>query len=90
MIKACAIRVSGRVQGVYFRASTKDEADRLGVKGIVRNERDGSVYIEAEGEDEPLNKFLEWCKHGPPSARVEHCDIKTIEWKGYQSFDIKR
>lgn len=60
-MKHFKLNVSGTVQGVFFRASTKDAADRLGIKGFVRNEPDGSVYIEAEGEEEKLNQFMECC-----------------------------
>ena len=64
------IRVEGRVQGVYFRASTKSKAIALGIRGFVRNEFDGSVYIEAEGDEEAVNSFLKWCYKGPDSAIV--------------------
>lgn len=52
------VTVSGRVQGVYFRASTKEVADSLGISGFVKNQPDGSVYLEAEGESEILDSFL--------------------------------
>lgn len=63
--------VSGRVQGVSYRASTADTARRLGVCGWVRNLDDGSVELEAEGAAEPIAALLAWCAHGPPSAHVE-------------------
>ncbi len=72
-MKHVNIRVSGKVQGVFFRASTKEQADQLGVKGFARNEPNGDVYIEAEGEEDKLNLFLEWCARGPSKARVENC-----------------
>ena len=84
------IRVSGRVQGVFFRASTKNEADRLGISGIVRNEPDASVYIEAEGSDETINKFVAWCKQGPPQAKVSNFDMKEVQPKGFVGFQIVR
>lgn len=71
------IIVRGKVQGVFFRASAKEIADRLGIKGFVRNERDGSVYIEAEGDDDQLKKFITWCHQGPNRAEV--VEVKTIE-----------
>ena len=64
------IKVSGRVQGVFFRACTRDAAESFGVRGFVRNEPDGSVYIEAEAQDEALEKFVEWCWEGSPGSRV--------------------
>jgi acylphosphatase len=62
--------VRGRVQGVGFRAFAAREARRLGVNGWVRNEYDGSVSVEAEGDDQAVEAFLGWLRHGPPSARV--------------------
>jgi acylphosphatase len=89
-VKHFKLNVSGKVQGVFFRASTKDAADRLGIKGFVRNEPDGSVYIEAEGEEEKLNQFMEWCRVGPPRARVEKFEIIEGEAQGFTSFQVKR
>jgi acylphosphatase len=63
--------VTGRVQGVSYRAATASEARRLGVVGWVRNRVDGSVELEVEGPDERVAALLTWCEHGPPSARVE-------------------
>jgi len=62
--------ISGVVQGVAFRYYTRDEAARLGLKGFVRNLRDGSVEVVAEGPEEALDELATWCDHGPPSARV--------------------
>jgi acylphosphatase len=62
--------VTGRVQGVAYRASTADEARRLGVVGWVRNLGDGSVELEAEGTPERVAALLAWCERGPPMARV--------------------
>lgn len=84
------IRISGRVQGVFFRASTKEKADSLHLSGLVRNERDGSVYVEAEGEEEDLKEFIGWCHHGPPGARVEKCDVQEGELKNASRFVIDR
>lgn len=58
------------MQGVSYRASTAEEARRLGVVGWVRNRREGSVELEVEGEDGAVDELLAWCAHGPPSARV--------------------
>jgi acylphosphatase len=63
--------VSGRVQGVFFRSSTKDQAQRLGLTGFVRNCPDGRVEILAEGPSEAIEDLIEWCRVGPPGARVE-------------------
>lgn len=90
MIKHISILISGSVQGVFFRASAKQKADELGIKGFVRNQPDGSVYIEAEGDDERLKFFETWCKSGPPRANVEHTSIKEGHLKHFSDFTIKR
>jgi acylphosphatase len=85
-----SIRISGKVQGVYFRASTKATAEKFGIKGFVRNESDGSVYIVAEGEEESLKQFVAWCHHGPSHAEVSNVDLNEGPVQGHTSFDIKR
>lgn len=83
------IRITGKVQGVGFRQTTKYVADQSGVKGFVRNEADGSVYIEAEAEQWELESFLEWCAEGPDRARVEKCEPELLkELKDYKDFVI--
>jgi acylphosphatase len=89
-MKRMLIRVSGKVQGVFFRASTKDEADRLGIAGLVRNEPDGSVFIDAEGSPESLALFAEWCREGPPRAHVLTFVTEDAAPKGYVGFKIER
>lgn len=85
------IRVHGRVQGVYYRASCRDEAQRLGLTGWVRNEPDGSVSVLAEGDETALQSLLQWCKQGPPSARVDRVDETWDEPGGeYSTFDVRR
>ena len=86
MKKHLKIRVHGKVQGVYFRASAVDKAHMYLVAGFTRNEPDGTVYIEAEGEEENLNNFIEWCRIGPPRALVEKVLIEEGELKNYQNF----
>jgi acylphosphatase len=65
------IRVEGRVQGVGFRAFVRDQAQKLGIQGFVRNEPDGSVYIEASGQKADLQVFIDKCKKGPIWGAVE-------------------
>ena len=89
-MKHLNISIQGRVQGVFFRASTRDVADSLNLKGFVENCADGSVYIEAEGEPERLAEFLEWCHKGPVRSVVTAVDHKEGEWKGFRDFTIKR
>jgi len=89
-IKHLDIVVSGKVQGVYFRLSTKAVADQLGVKGVVCNKPDGTVYIEAEGDAFALETFLEWCREGPDRAVVENVTYDTGEVKNYRNFEVVR
>ena len=65
------IKVSGRVQGVWFRKSTQQKALELGLKGWVQNEADGAVLIEAAGEEAAMLEFVQWCRKGPPMAHVD-------------------
>lgn len=90
MKKHFSIRISGLVQGVFFRASTKEKADSLGITGLVRNEPDGSVYVEAEGDQVSLLKFIEWCHQGPPRARVDRCEVEEGVIKSFRKFTIER
>ena len=87
---AKGIQCFGRVQGVFFRASTVDKALELGVNGWVKNEHDGSVLIHAEGAEQPVKNLQEWCKSGPVHARVSEVKVWDKEVKGYSSFEIIR
>ncbi len=89
-MKHLNIRVSGKVQGVFFRASAKERADLFGLKGFVRNEPNDDVYIEAEGEKEQLRLFLDWCARGPSRARVDNITSEESELKNFGKFEIRR
>ncbi|MCC6835550.1 MAG: acylphosphatase [Cytophagales bacterium] len=84
------IAVIGKVQGVYYRVSTKQKADALGVKGFVRNQPDGSVYIEAEAAPEILRQFVEWCHRGSERAQVQHVEISEAPLKNFIAFEVQR
>jgi len=84
------IKVTGRVQGVWFRDSTRRKAIELEISGFVRNEPDGSVFIEAEGNPESLNKLIAWCREGPPNARVEEVAAEQSFLKNFEGFEINR
>lgn len=84
------ITISGKVQGVFFRASAKQMADLLGVKGFVRNQPDGKVYVEAEGELEMLTKFIQWCHHGPEKAAVKYVSVNEGEQSNFKEFVVER
>lgn len=84
------VYISGWVQGVFFRAYTRDKAIELGLKGWVRNLRDGRVEAVFEGEKEAIDEMLEWCHKGSPSARVEDVKVEWEEFKGeFQSFEVR-
>ena len=83
------ITVSGKVQGVFYRASTKTKAVELGLKGFVKNQSDGSVYIEAEGNEEDLEVLLNWCNQGPPNAIVNEVKFEETEMIGFRKFEVK-
>ena len=85
-----SIRVMGRVQGVFFRATTLETARTLNINGFVRNEPDGSVFIEGEGSPDGMENFTAWCSHGPAGAKVENITTMPGEVKGYTSFEIRR
>jgi acylphosphatase len=74
--------IRGRVQGVAFRYATEDRANRLGAVGWVRNRRDGSVELLAEGEREKLEELAAWCRRGPSLARVDEVEIDWQEAEG--------
>jgi acylphosphatase len=89
-MKHIKVYISGKVQGVFFRASTKEKADELGIKGFVMNLPDGRVYLEAEGRENILIELLEWCKKGPKEAIVNEIVSEQGELLGYKKFEILR
>lgn len=83
------ITVGGRVQGVFYRASALEAAQRFGVTGTVRNLRDGQVEVVAEGSLVALQAMLDWCREGPPSARVDSVAVVEERATGeFPDFDI--
>ena len=87
-MKHLNIIVFGKVQGVFYRATIKAVADQLGIKGFVKNQEDGTVYIEAEGDDFSLELFLEFCHKGSDKAIVEKIDTAEDELKNYRNFEV--
>ncbi|AUX26560.1 MULTISPECIES: acylphosphatase [Sorangium] len=87
-LKQVQLFVRGRVQGVFFRASTQREAKRLGLTGWVKNRADGSVEVLAEGEEDELKELIAWANRGPSAARVERVDVR---WRGFSGdfFDFR-
>lgn len=89
MLQTLSIIVSGRVQGVFFRKSTKEIALSLGIKGTVCNQQDGTVKIIATGTEEQLNELLDWCKKGPAHAKVNSLKTIQISLESFTDFSIK-
>lgn len=88
-MKRIVVKVSGRVQGVFFRQAALARAEKLNLNGFIRNENDGSVTITAEGEEEALQKLLEWCRIGPPWARIDEIKTERREATGeFNGFEI--
>ena len=82
--------IHGRVQGVYYRASAHRQARTLGLRGYVENLDDGSVGVVAEGEESAIEKFIAWCRIGPPSARVSRIDITRTPPTGeFTDFEVR-
>ena len=89
-MKRLTIKVSGRVQGVFYRATANEIATQMGLTGMVRNEPDGSVYLEAQGEEKVVDAFVEWCRKGPSRARVDNVQIEVAVLKKEDSFRVLR
>jgi acylphosphatase len=83
------VEASGRVQGVWFRAKTKEQADRLGVKGWVRNRPDGVVEAHIEGDEDKVDRLIRWMELGPPLARVENVLEAAAAVEHCGSFEIR-
>ena len=90
MIVGYHVKVTGRVQGVGFRYYTKLEADKLGLRGTVKNEPDGSVTIQVIGPDKVVRAFLEWCHKGPATALVDGLDYSESLILEADGFEILR
>lgn len=81
-------RITGRVQGVFYRAGAKEKAEEFGISGWVANNADGSVTVHAEGPDQLLKDFEEWCRVGPSSAHVEALIVNEAPMEHAESFEI--
>jgi len=82
--------ISGRVQGVFFRAETQSAAQSRGIYGWVRNKADGTVEAVVEGPRTQVDAFLQWCRRGSPMARVDKVDIQWEPYVGdFSSFEIR-
>ncbi|PSQ15687.1 acylphosphatase [Halobacteriales archaeon QS_8_69_26] len=82
--------VSGKVQGVYFRATTRDTASEKGVDGWVRNLRDGRVEAVFEGPEDDVAAMVEFCHEGSPAARVDDVEVEYGDPEGHEGFEVRR
>ena len=89
-MKTVRLIIKGKVQGVFYRASAKDVADMTGVKGWVKNLPDNNVEITATAYEEILQKFINWCKQGPPKARVDDVIVDELDLQEFNGFRIIR
>jgi acylphosphatase len=83
------VRVTGRVQGVFFRAWTQDEAQSVGVNGWVRNCGDGSVEAQLEGDLQAVEELIDLMREGPPGARVGRVEVEEADLEGLSSFEVR-
>ena len=84
------LHITGRVQGVWYRASSHAKALELDLTGFVRNNPDGSVYAEIEGPQEALEAFVEWAKNGPAHAEVREVKVEEGDPVGFFEFEVRR
>lgn len=89
-MKTIRIFISGIVQGVFFRAFAKEQADNLGLTGYVKNLEDGRLEIIIEGYENDVNRMIEACKKGPRGSRVRDIEIEKLTHQGFESFRIIR
>jgi acylphosphatase len=82
------VRISGRVQGVFYRAACAERARAIGVSGWARNLRDGGVEAVFEGRPDQVRQMLDWCREGPPSARVDSVEVTDEPVEGVEGFRV--
>jgi len=89
MNKTIHCYISGRVQGVFFRARTREQAMLFGVTGWVRNLPDGRVEVMASGEEVPVKLLHEWLQRGPEHARVLDVEVEVLEYRKFDGFSVR-
>ena len=89
-MKTIRLTIKGKVQGVFYRATAKDIADEFGIKGWVRNLPNNNVEITATAAEELLQKFIDWCKQGPPRAKVDGVIVEELNLEEFNGFRIIR
>jgi acylphosphatase len=89
-MKTVQLLIKGKVQGVFYRATAKDVADKLGLKGWVRNTKEGDVEVLVTGDEEQLKQFIDWCWKGPSSAKVTDVIITEKALEIFEKFSVQR
>jgi acylphosphatase len=88
MKKSVRIYIIGSVQGIFFRAFLKENAEKLNVKGFVRNLEDGRLEVFLEGNSEEVNKMIELCKKGPKHSQIRSVELKEEKFQDFKNFKI--
>jgi acylphosphatase len=88
MKKSVRLYITGTVQGVFFRAFIKENAEKYDVKGFVRNLEDGRIEIFFEGDADRVNKMVELCEKGPKHAQIKNIEIKEEKFQGFKNFKV--
>jgi len=88
MKKSVRLYVTGTVQGIFYRAFVKENAERLNIKGFVRNLEDGRIEAFIEGESETVNKLIELCKKGPKHSQIRDVEIKPERFQDFKVFKV--
>lgn len=82
--------IKGKVQHVFYRASARDEAEKLGIKGWIKNTPEGNVEAVVNGNQECIDRYITWCWKGPSSAKVESVEVKDLQDELFEGFKIIR
>jgi acylphosphatase len=88
MKKSVRLYIDGAVQGIFFRAFVKENAERFNVKGFVRNLEDGRVETFLEGDNNSVNKMIELCKKGPKHSQIRNIEMKPERFQGFRVFKV--
>jgi acylphosphatase len=84
------LMIKGKVQGVFYRATARDEAEKLGLTGWIKNTQDGNVEAVVNGNREHIDRYIAWCWKGPSRAKVESVEVKDLQEERFDGFQIKR
>lgn len=88
MKKSVRLYISGTVQGVFFRSFVKENAEKIGVKGFVRNLEDGRVEVFVEGEIDSVKKMIDICKKGPRHSQIKNIELKEERYQNFRTFKV--